>query len=131
MKKEWYAAKELVGIGGFPTTPQAINQRAKAEGWRKQRRSGVQGRAIEYHISSFPPNVVAELAAREDSQGYQVEPPNTIKAWSAIYYQLTDEERELLTTFVMREGINSLFERLGLERRSASMKEKPELECEE
>lgn len=129
MKKEWYAAKELVGIGGFPTTPQAINQRAKAEGWRKQRRSGVQGRAIEYHISSFPPNVVAELAAREDSQGYQVDPPNTIKAWSAIYYQLTEEERELLTAFVMREGINTLFERLGIERRTT--REKVEAECEE
>jgi hypothetical protein len=53
MNKEWYAAKELVGIAGFPTTPQAINQRAKSEGWRKQKRSGVQGKALEYHISSF------------------------------------------------------------------------------
>ncbi|STD47508.1 Uncharacterised protein [Edwardsiella tarda] len=32
MNKEWYSAKELVGVGSFPSTPQAINQRAKAEG---------------------------------------------------------------------------------------------------
>jgi hypothetical protein len=39
--------------------------------------------------------------------------PKAEKAWSAIYYQLTEEERELLTRFIMRQGINALFERLG------------------
>ncbi|WP_227660464.1 DNA-binding protein [Hafnia paralvei] len=113
MNKEWYAAKELVGIAGFPTTPQAINQRAKSEGWRKQKRSGVQGKALEYHISSFPDEVVSALLANEESSFYLADMPKAEKAWSAIYYQLTEEERELLTHFIMRQGINALFERLG------------------
>lgn len=97
----------------FPDHAQAINQRAKSEGWRKQKRSGVQGKALEYHISSFPDEVVSALLANEESSFYLADMPKAEKAWSAIYYQLTEEERELLTRFIMRQGINALFERLG------------------
>lgn len=31
MKKEWFAAKELVDLGGLPGTAQGVNQRAKRE----------------------------------------------------------------------------------------------------
>lgn len=92
----------------FPTTPQAINQRAKSEGWRKQKRSGVQGKALEYHISSFPDEVVSALLANEESSFYLTDLPKAEKAWSAIYYQLTEDEREQLTRFIMRRGINAL-----------------------
>ena len=57
--------------------------------------------------------VVSALLANEESSFYLADMPKAEKAWSAIYYQLTEEERELLTRFIMRQGINALFERLG------------------
>lgn len=116
MKKEWFTAKELVSIAGLPTTPQAINQRAKKEEWLRQRRTGIQGgRAVEYHISSLPHKVVAILQVQEiSSPEYHVNMTQSEKAWWSIFYQLTEYERSIITAFVLREGINALLDRIGV-----------------
>ncbi|MDN6633545.1 MAG: DNA-binding protein, partial [Enterobacterales bacterium] len=62
----------------------------------------------EYHISSFPDEVVSAQLANEESSFYLADLPKAEKAWSAIYYQLTEDEREQLTRFIMRRGINAL-----------------------
>ncbi|WP_392398391.1 DNA-binding protein [Edwardsiella piscicida] len=113
MNKEWYSAKELVGIGGFPSTPQAINQRAKSEGWRRQRRSGVQGKAVEYHISSFPQEVVDELLARDEQAQYLISSSQPEKVWYSILLQISEEERQKVTSLILRIGINEFLRRLG------------------
>ncbi|WP_341893849.1 DDE-type integrase/transposase/recombinase [Ferrovibrio terrae] len=52
---EWWTASELIELGSkaLPTTPQAINAKAKRHEWRKQIRAG-QGGAWEYHLSALP-----------------------------------------------------------------------------
>lgn len=44
MNKEWFAAKELTGVAGLPSSPQGINLMARREGWISRRRKGVQGK---------------------------------------------------------------------------------------
>ena len=113
MNKEWYSAKELVGVGSFPSTPQAFNQRAKAEGWRRQRRNGVQGKALEYHISSLPKEVVEELIARDDQAQYLLNSTQPEQLWYAILLQMNDEERKKATSVILRIGIDEFLRRLG------------------
>lgn len=38
MKKEWYTAMELTGLGGLPKSPQGVNAKAKRESWKKQKK---------------------------------------------------------------------------------------------
>jgi len=54
MVKMWYSSKDLSSIEGLPSTMQGINRKARVEGWKSRKRSGVQGKAIEYHIDSLP-----------------------------------------------------------------------------
>lgn len=61
MKKEWFAAKELAGLDGLPSSPQGVNLMAKREGWEQRRRRGVQGKAVEYHIESLPHTILNSL----------------------------------------------------------------------
>ena len=53
MSKEWFAAKELQGANGLPSTVQNINVKANRESWLKRKRIG-QGGGFEYHIESLP-----------------------------------------------------------------------------
>lgn len=52
--KEWFSANALVGLNGMPNSPQGVNKKARQEEWQKQQKSGTQGKAFEYHISSLP-----------------------------------------------------------------------------
>lgn len=111
MSKEWYAAKELIGISIFPKSPQTVNQKAKIEGWRKQKRIGVQGKAFEYHISSFPQEVITELLAREEETYPTSSPSSPEYAWARIYLQMSIEEREKVIQFIVREGIDNFLKK--------------------
>ena len=71
MKKEWYSAKELVGLAGLPSSPQGVNLMARREGWHQRRKRGVQGKAVEYSIDSLPDEVQAILHACDNSARYQ------------------------------------------------------------
>lgn len=68
--KEWFSANELVGIGGLPTSPQGVNKKARVQEWKRQNRDGVQGGAVEYHYSSFPPSVQQALGFDVTENGF-------------------------------------------------------------
>lgn len=115
MKNEWFAAKELTGIAGLPSSPQGINLMARREGWISRRRKGVQGKAVEYHINSLPIGARSLLILQEDPAEYQVERKDPLAVWVEYYYHLSESEREKVLTFLMREGIDSLLARIATE----------------
>ncbi|ADZ40935.1 TPA: putative DNA-binding transcriptional regulator [Yersinia enterocolitica] len=112
MKKEWFAAKELAGLDGLPSSPQGVNLMAKREGWEQRRRRGVQGKAIEYHIESLPHTILNSLQLREDPAQYTTTRQDPLVLWVEAYYHFTEAEREQVITFIFREGAKSLIERL-------------------
>lgn len=71
MKKEWDTAKELAGLVGLPSSPQGINLMARREGWEQRRKRGVQGKAVEYHVSSLPEDVFNVLSLNDNSIDYR------------------------------------------------------------
>lgn len=113
MKKEWFSAKELVGIGGLPGTAQGINQKAKRELWIRRRRLGVQGKAVEYHIDSIPVGVQHVLRAMEDSALYSTQTDEPFTIWVTAYNQLTSQERDKIVSLLMRKGIAGLMDKVN------------------
>lgn len=70
--KEWWTVQELIALGSaaLPKTPQGINKKAQAEGWRSQVMPGYGG-PRGYHLSSLPEAVrlhIARLAAKSVPQ---------------------------------------------------------------
>ncbi|MBS9422839.1 DNA-binding protein [Photorhabdus caribbeanensis] len=108
MKKEWYSAKELVGIAGLPSSPQGINLMARREGWEYRRKRGVQGKALEYHINSLPEDVLNVLSVGESTIDYANKRQDPFLIWIEAYYQLTKAEREKIVKFILREGLAKL-----------------------
>lgn len=115
MKNEWFAAKELTGIAGLPSSPQGINLMARRQGWISRRRKGVQGKALEYHINSIPNSARNLLMLREDAAIYEVERQDPLTVWIEYYYHLTESERDKMLSFLIREGIGGLLARIGQE----------------
>ncbi|MDW5502319.1 DNA-binding protein [Pseudomonas lundensis] len=116
MNKEWFAAKELTGVAGLPSSPQGINLMARREGWISRRRKGVQGKALEYHIDSLPKGSRNILILKEESAVYETERKDPLTVWIEYYYHLTASEREKVLAFLMREGIGSLLARISAEK---------------
>ncbi|KAA1182945.1 DNA-binding protein [Photorhabdus heterorhabditis] len=108
MKKEWYSAKELVGIAGLPSSPQGINLMARREGWEYRRKRGVQGKALEYHMNSLPEDVLNVLSVGESTIDYTNKRQDPFLIWVEAYYQLTKVEREKVVKFILREGLAKL-----------------------
>ncbi|MBJ2067346.1 DNA-binding protein [Serratia odorifera] len=121
MKNEWFAAKELIGIAGLPSSPQGINQMARREGWVSRRRKGVQGKAVEYHIDSLPLSARNLLILQEEPASYQVERNDSLVVLIECFRRMTESERERLLTFLMREGIGSLLARISDEATADAM----------
>ncbi|MBW5811598.1 putative DNA-binding transcriptional regulator [Yersinia kristensenii] len=117
MKKEWFAAKELAGLDGLPSSPQGVNLMAKREGWEQRRRRGVQGKAIEYHIESLPVTILNSLQLREEPAQYTATRQDPLVLWVEAYYRFTVAEREQVIAFIFREGAKSLIERLTIDER--------------
>lgn len=61
--KEWFAANELAGTVGLPSSERGINKAGEREGWQRRRRA--QGKGWEYHVASLPD--VAQQALRRRS----------------------------------------------------------------
>ncbi|TQI78453.1 Mu DNA-binding protein [Serratia fonticola] len=108
MKNEWFAAKELTGIAGLPSSTQGINLMARREGWLSRRRKGVQGKALEYHVDSLPAGVKNLLVLREEPAVYEAERQDSLAVWIEYYYHLSERERGAVLAFLMREGMSSL-----------------------
>ena len=91
MYKEWLTAKELVGLQGLPMTTQGI-------------------KALEYHISSLPIDIFESQFVNETSAPYQVKRNDNSFIWQEAYNQLSNEERDIILTFIMREGALALID---------------------
>ncbi|HEH9814030.1 transposase domain-containing protein [Pasteurella multocida] len=62
--KEWYAARELVGLGGLPNHATNVTRQAKKENWECRPQEGVKGGGFEYHLSSLPLETQKQLKLR-------------------------------------------------------------------
>jgi phage repressor protein C with HTH and peptisase S24 domain len=61
--KEWFLSTELLGLKGLPKNVNGIGQKARLNKWLSRKASG-NGRANEYHISSFHPDVQNQLIVK-------------------------------------------------------------------
>ncbi|EJD6038049.1 DNA-binding protein [Morganella morganii] len=107
--KEWFLAKELIHIPGFPTTPQGVNKRARLENWKKRAVAvpGARGRSFEYHINNFPVGIQAILNNTEFLSKNQNLTPHEYE-WLALFRTLTEEEQVSLLHMLRRKGIEWL-----------------------
>lgn len=109
MAKIWYSSKELSAIDGLPSTMQGVNRKARVEGWKSRKRSGVQGKAIEYHIDTLPDFVKSHLVhAQEPQVSYVISSIEPIQVWIAAFSNLKPDEQEEVMTWLMRNGIKDL-----------------------
>ncbi|BET98408.1 DNA-binding protein [Xenorhabdus taiwanensis] len=116
MKKEWYSAKELIGLAGLPSSPQGVNLMARREGWEQRRKRGVQGKALEYNVNSLPEEVVSVLTVSENSvEYYRNKRQDPFMIWVEAYYQLSKSERERMVKFILRKGLASLVQYVGIQ----------------
>lgn len=58
---EWFSVTDVLGLPGLPGTPQGVRKMAKSHGWESRRKEGVQGKALEFSVSSLPPVTQAAL----------------------------------------------------------------------
>lgn len=114
MRKEWFSSKELTAVDGLPSTTQGINRRARVEKWRSRKRSGVQGKAIEYHIDSFPEFVKTHFKMRKVPDTGDMDMAESAKIWLSIYSQFTPKEQEIVLAWVLRHGLRDLLSFISL-----------------
>ncbi|CDG23041.1 Complete genome; segment 16/17 [Xenorhabdus poinarii G6] len=116
MRKEWYSAKELTGLAGLPSSPQGVNLMARREGWEQRRKRGVQGKALEYSVHSLPEDVLNILTVSENSvEYYRNKRQDPFMIWVEAYYQLSKSERERMVKFILRNGLASLVQYVGIQ----------------
>ncbi|RKS84717.1 Mu DNA-binding protein [Orbus hercynius] len=109
MAKIWYSSKELTEIDGLPSTIQGINRKARVEGWKSRKRSGVQGKAIEYHFDSLPDFVKSHLIhAQEFPAAYTITPVEPLQLWTSAFLRLKSDEQEAVMVWLMRNGVKEL-----------------------
>ncbi|HDR1515006.1 MULTISPECIES: DNA-binding protein [Pasteurellaceae] len=65
--KEWYTLKELLAVGGLPSTPQGIILYAKRDKWRRRRVAGVKGNIFEYYVYDMPKSVQCSLGVTQEA----------------------------------------------------------------
>ncbi|WP_303845347.1 transposase domain-containing protein [Aeromonas sobria] len=58
---DWFSVTDVLGLPGLPGTPQGVRKMAKSQGWGSRRKEGVQGKALEFSVSSLPPVTQAAL----------------------------------------------------------------------
>ncbi|MBK5073652.1 putative DNA-binding transcriptional regulator [Budviciaceae bacterium CWB-B4] len=114
MKKEWFSTSELTGIAGLPSTIQGINQKARREQWKSRKRTGVQGKALEYHIDSIPDKVRIVLRSHEEGAKYSAMVNDPFAIWVTAYNQLTSTERERIISLIVRHGISGLMDKVNM-----------------
>lgn len=61
--KEWFLSSDLMDLPGMPNSSAGISQKARREGWKSRKTKGM-SRALEYHISSFDEQDLAELRVK-------------------------------------------------------------------
>lgn len=114
MRKEWFSSKELTAIDGLPTTTQGVNRKARVEKWQSRKRSGVQGKAIEYHIDSLPEFVRHYMKIKESPENMGVSPTEPARLWLSAYFQLTEKEQHIVLNWLVRNGLRDLLAFIAL-----------------
>lgn len=115
MNQEWFSAKELIGFTGLPSSTQGVHSMARRQSWVRRRRFGVQGRSVEYHVDSLPVKTISNLVLKEQSAQYlysHYQDPLVI--WIESYKQLDEIERRQVITFIVREGLTEMINRLNV-----------------
>lgn len=114
MNPEWFSAKELIGFTGLPSSPQGIHSMARRQKWIRRRRFGVQGRGVEYHVDSLPIKAVSNLVLNEQSAEYLFSNhQDPLVIWIESYKQLHEEEKQMMISFIIREGMAKMIQRLN------------------
>lgn len=63
--REWYAATDLAGLPGLPTTDRRVRAMAQRENWQSRKREG-KGGGREFRIIAVPAETLRALLAGED-----------------------------------------------------------------
>ncbi|AWX14592.1 ci repressor-like protein [Mergibacter septicus] len=104
--QEWFEMKELVGVGGLPTTVQGITKKAKLENWQRRRVAGVKGNVFEYYIGDMP---LAVQQALGFSEPLTKEPDNPIPSSQDDLQKRIDQlEHKLQALETKAQGFVSL-----------------------
>ena len=114
MRKEWFSSKELTAIDGLPSTIQGVNRKARVEQWQSRKRSGVQGKAIEYYIESLPDFVKTHLKIKNKSGCYDIDTAEPAKIWLSAFFELAPKEQEVVLTWLLRHGLRNLLSFISL-----------------
>ncbi|CAM3601448.1 DNA-binding protein [Rouxiella silvae] len=115
MNQEWFSAKELINFTGLPSTTQGVHNMARRQNWLRRRRFGVQGRGVEYHVESLPVKAASKLALNEQSAEYLYSTfQDPLAIWIESYKQLREEERNMIISFIVREGMTEMINRLNV-----------------
>lgn len=111
MAKDWVTSKELTEIAGLPSTIQGINRKARVEGWKSRKRSGIQGKAVEYYVDSLPEEVqqhLRNLHTKESPGNYSISDVEPIQVWISSFNLLKNNEKEMIKNWLMRNGLKEL-----------------------
>ncbi|EAU5655751.1 hypothetical protein JOU96_001934 [Salmonella enterica] len=123
MKREWVAVKDLLGLDGLPGTVQGIHQKAKREGWRREKaiREGIKGHEILYFIDDLPEKIKNEVLSenpragarpRQSSSGRGFSEMNTSSILSSFVTNLSDADKEVLLQKIFEIGIKGILNKL-------------------
>ncbi len=114
-QKEWYLAKELVGLEGMPKSISSVSRKASLEKWEKRKIDGVKGVTYEYNIKSFPEKTRNALKATTEigaeNKGERVKIPYYDIQASAgqgalINYEDAPSIMELNPEYLINQGIS-------------------------
>ncbi|ACA31449.1 TPA: hypothetical protein QB006_001676 [Pasteurella multocida] len=102
--KEWYTLKELLDVGGLPSTPQGIILYAKKDKWRRRRVSGVKGNVFEYYVYDMPESVQTSLGVTKETLALKQELIDDIQKENEKFLNqiLSDIKNVLLNSGVLR-----------------------------
>ncbi|WP_075181392.1 YfeC-like transcriptional regulator [Pantoea sp. 1.19] len=115
MKKDWLTPDELAKVTGY--SRQTINKWVKKEGWETVPKPGVQGgKARLIHIDERVKTFLSTTRhASESTAGYVVGHDGLAALILKSLNQMTPQEQEKLYTMLLREGIQGLLTRLGID----------------
>lgn len=102
--KEWYTLKELLDVGGLPSTPQGIILYAKKDKWRRRRVAGVKGNIFEYYVYDMPESVQTSLGVTKETLALKQELIDDIQKENEKFLNqiLSDIKNVLLNSGVLR-----------------------------
>ncbi|MBD1576275.1 S24 family peptidase [Vibrio sp. S11_S32] len=122
--REWFLTTELIQINGLPSSPQGFSQKAKRADWKSRKAKG-KGTTLEYHISNFDDDVVAQLREKfgdvgegkvhpiqsnvrrvQEIEDIDVTPIPVYNVYAACGFgSLVDSEYQIRTTYLPTETL--------------------------